>query len=50
MTFDPKLITPPANNQRLRDKTDEGRAADIQALITHNIETFGMDDEDDFGE
>ena len=50
MTFDPKLITPPASNQRLRDKTDEGRAADIQALITHNIETFGMDDEDDFGE
>ena len=51
MQFDPKLLSgAPAPSPRLREQADEGRATDLQALITHNIETYGLDDEDDFDE
>lgn len=47
MQFDPKLLAAPATSPstRLRDINDEARATDLQALITHNIDAYGDDDE-----
>lgn len=47
MQFDPKLLAAPASSPstRLRDINDEARATDLQALITHNIDAYGDDDE-----
>lgn len=47
MQFDPKLLAAPAASPstRLRDINDEARATDLQALITHNIDAYGDDDE-----
>ena len=45
MQFDPELLTAPAPSARLRDLNDETRASDLQALITHNIDAYGDDDE-----
>lgn len=47
MQFDPKLLAAPAasSSTRLRDINDEARATDLQALITHNIDAYGDDDE-----
>ena len=51
MQFDPKLLSgAPTATPRLRDTMDETRATDLQALITHNIETYGLDDDDEFDE
>ena len=51
MQFDPKLLSAaPSAGPRLREAAEETRATDLQALITHNIETYGLDDEDDFDE
>lgn len=47
MQFDPKLLAAPSPASRMRDLSDETRASDLQALITHNIAAFGDDDEDD---
>lgn len=47
MQFDPKLLASPSPAARMRDLSDETRASDLQALITHNIAAFGDDDEDD---
>lgn len=47
MQFDPKLLSSPSPAARMRDLSDETRASDLQALITHNIAAFGDDDEDD---
>ena len=49
MQFDSKLLAAPGSSPRLRD-SDEPRATDLQALISHNIEAYGFDDEDDFDE
>ena len=46
MQFDPKLLSAPGSSPRLRD-SDEPRATDLQALISHNIEAYGFDDEDE---
>ena len=50
MQFDPKLLAAPSSSPRLRESADETRATDLQALIAHNLDTFGLDDEDDFDE
>lgn len=47
MQFDPKLLATPGSSSRLRDTMDEPRATDLQALISHNIEAYGDDDEDE---
>ncbi len=46
MQFDSKLLSAPGSSPRLRD-ADEPRATDLQALISHNIEAYGFDDEDE---
>ncbi len=46
MQFDAKLLSAPGSSPRLRD-ADEPRATDLQALISHNIEAYGFDDEDE---
>ena len=46
MQFDAKLLASPAPASRMRDISDEARATDLQALISHNIDAFA-DDEDD---
>lgn len=46
MQFDPKLLASATPASRLRDAQDETRGTDLQALISHNIDAFG-DDEDD---
>ena len=50
MQFDPKLLAAPSSTPRLRESADEARATDLQALIAHNLDTFGLDDEDDYDE
>ena len=47
MQFDAKLLASPAPASRLRESSDETRATDLQALISHNIEAYGFDDEDE---
>ena len=47
MQFDAKLLASPAPASRLRESNDEPRATDLQALISHNIEAYGFDDEDE---
>ena len=42
---DPELRAARAPSARLRDLNDETRASDLQALITHNIDAYGDDDE-----
>ena len=46
MQFDAKLLASPAPASRLRDNGDETRATDLQALISHNIDAFGDDDDE----
>ncbi len=47
MSFDNKLLASPSSGGgRMRDN-DEPRATDLQALISHNIAAYGLDDEDD---
>ena len=47
MSFDNKLLaSPTSGGGRMRDN-DEPRATDLQALISHNIAAYGLDDEDD---
>ena len=46
MQFDPKLLASATPASRLRDAQDETRGTDLQALISHNIDAYG-DDEDD---
>ncbi len=51
MTFDPSLLAAPATPQsRARETADESHGNDLQDLITHNIETFGFDDDDEISE
>ena len=51
MTFEPGLLTPPSSSQpRARDAAEESHGTDLQELITHNIEAFGLDDDDELGE
>lgn len=50
MQFDPKLFSTPSPAARLRESNDEARATDLQALIAHNLDTFGLGDDDDFDE
>ena len=50
MQFDPKLLAAPSAAPRLRETGDAERSTDLQALIAHNLDTFGLDDEDDFDE
>ena len=46
MQFDAKLLASPAPASRLRESNDETRATDLQALISHNIDAFGDDDDE----
>lgn len=46
MQIDAKLLASPAAPSRMRE-SDEPRATDLQALISHNIAAYGLDDEDD---
>ena len=46
MQFDAKLLAAPAPASRMRDNGDEIRATDLQALISHNIDAFGDDDDE----
>ena len=46
MQFDAKLLASPAPASRMRDINDEARATDLQALISHNIDAFGDDDDE----
>ena len=46
MQFDTKLLASTGAGARMRD-ADEPRATDLQALISHNIEAYGFDDEDE---
>ena len=51
MTFEPSLLTLPSPAQvRAREAAEETHGTDLQELITHNIEAFGLEDEDDLGE
>ena len=47
MQFDAKLLASPAPASRMRDNGDETRATDLQALISHNIDAFADDDDDE---
>ena len=46
MQIDSKLLSSPGAPARIREN-DEPRATDLQALISHNIAAYGLDDEDD---
>ena len=46
MQFDAKLLASPAPASRMRENNDEIRATDLQALISHNIDAFGDDDDE----
>ena len=48
MTFDPRLITPPASAPRLREMAeDKARTSELQDIITHNIENLRFEDDED---
>ncbi|MBT9448852.1 DNA-directed RNA polymerase subunit alpha [Akkermansia glycaniphila] len=44
MQFDPKLLSGPAPAPKMRAESDDVRAADIHALISHNIEAYDDDE------
>lgn len=46
MSIDPKLLTSPSTS-RLRENSTEAPATDLQALISHNIEAYGIDEDDE---
>lgn len=43
MQFDPKLLSSPAPAPKLRVEQDDLQSADIQALISHNIDAYDED-------
>ncbi len=45
MQFDAKLLSAPAPASKMRAETDEIRSSELQALISHNIDSFEDDDE-----
>ncbi len=47
MQFDAKLLAQPGPGSRMRESQDDIRATDLQALITHNIDAYGDDDDDE---
>ena len=50
MTFEPSLLSTPAAPQHRSRDTEESHGTDLQELISHNIEAFGLDDEDELND